>query len=113
MNIHEIYEKPFVNNCWNISAAHGRQALLPLEEPNDDVMNKIVRILNGDEEGGFSEVFMDADENDCKLIVDGIPFRVRGWGYLTTFLGLPLTDAAKLQDEFAAYCVEKLSIPKE
>lgn len=72
-------------------------------------MDKITKILNDEEAGCFENVSVEADANDCKLNVDGHRFRVRGWGYMTGFLGLPITEAAKLQDEFAYYCVEKLS----
>lgn len=55
---------------------------------------------------------MDIEVDGCELTINECLIRIRGWGYLIRIGGLRLKpeEAAKVQDEFINYIVNKIKI---
>lgn len=74
----------------------------------EKTLNDILAMLNGD-----SKTFItnDVTYENGEIKIDNRPiFEVRGWGHLTGCgaLNLPAEKAAKIQDDFANWVVNKL-----
>lgn len=84
-----------------------KKLIILSEEQQDD----IVAIINGTKKGKI-EGIVEYCVGDGTIEVDRrVLLLIRGWGHLTGTggLNLPMDEAAKLQDEFANYIVNKLS----
>ena len=76
--------------------------------------NQYLNVINGKKKSHFTQKFVYEDsyiyytEDDGKLYP---VISIRGWGYLTNpnRLNLSSDDAAKIQDDFGKYIVEKLN----
>ena len=76
--------------------------------------NQYLNVINGKKKSQFAETFVyedsyiyyKDDNEDLHPVIS-----IRGWGYLTNPNGLNLSsdDAAKIQDDFGKYIVEKLN----
>ena len=73
-----------------------------------DVISDILEIINGNSKKNMSD---NVTFEDGYILIDGEHvLRVRGWGHLTGCgaLNLPVEKAAKIQDDFANWVVNKL-----
>lgn len=76
--------------------------------PDVEYKKELVRILNGESNNTIEG---DVTQNGEVIIVNGNPvLLIRGWGYLTGCGGLGLFpfQAARIQDDFANWVVNKL-----
>ena len=72
----------------------------------------IIDVINGDYPSDFKPGWKRSDDNRCVITYNGgYQFLVRGWGYLTGCggLNLPRDLAAKIQDEFIDYMINRLN----
>lgn len=72
----------------------------------------IIDVINGDCVSDFKPEWKLSDDEPCKITYKGeYQFLVRGWGYLTGCGGLNLPEelAAKMQDGFIEYILDKLN----
>lgn len=79
-----------------------------------ETTNQYLDVINSKQKSQFAETFVyedsyiyyKDDNEDLHPVIS-----IRGWGYLTSPGGLNLSsdDAAKIQDDFGKYIVEKLN----
>lgn len=75
-------------------------------------LKRIIDIINGDCQSDFDPEWKLEENEPCKIEYKGeFQFLVRGWGYLTGCggLNLPRDLAAKIQDEFISYVLDRLN----
>ena len=75
-------------------------------------INHIVDVINGDCSSNFDSDWGISNDNPCKITYKGeYQFSVRGWGHLKDrcSLNLPAKLAAKMQDGFINYIIDKLN----
>lgn len=75
-------------------------------------INHIVDVINGDCSSNFDSDWGISNDNPCKITYKGeYQFSVRGWGHLKdrSSLNLPAKLAAKMQDGFINYIIDKLN----
>ena len=72
---------------------------------------RIVAIINGSEESDGQHEYIHNGYADISCDAERIVFSVRGWGYLTGTGGLHLSekDAARIQDNFIEYILNRLN----
>lgn len=106
----EVYIPPFKAEAGIIFSSNNVMALMAynVDYYPEKLIERTVAVLNG-----TSPAIKGADIglNYGEIIVNGDPtLVVRGWGYLTGTGGLNLSDeeAARIQDEFAYWVVQKL-----
>lgn len=77
---------------------------------NPDITKQLCSLLNGESdtfEHKIKEYVKNA--NDCFIILENSDvITVRGWGYLTGVLKLSNKDAAKIQDDFLDWVINKI-----
>lgn len=107
----DIWKKPFIADEPYIKSSNRRFALMLIRcidgLDSDGSLNMICDILNGKR----NSEFIDVRYESCQIFIDGhLTLMVRGWGYLTGISALNLNRefAAKLQDDFGQFVVEKL-----
>lgn len=86
-----------------------RQIYLPEERER---IKHIIDVINGDCPSDFNPGWKLSDEDRCAINYNGeYQFLVRGWGHLTGCGGLNLPGdlAAKIQDEFIDYIINRLN----
>lgn len=110
MNFLDIYQPPFRAEGVMIFSANNVMALMALNLYHcpEKMMKRTVDVLNGESSAvGNPDVGCEGGE----IYVNGDPFLVvRGWGHLTGrgALNLSENEAAKIQDDFAAWVVGKI-----
>lgn len=75
-------------------------------------VRRIIDIINGDKTSDFDPDWEIDPLHRCEILYKGVrQFLVRGWGYLTGCGGLNLPEklAAKMQDGFINYIIDKLN----
>ena len=86
-----------------------RQIYLPEERER---IKHIIDVINGDCPSDFNPGWKLSDIESCAINYNGeYQFLVRGWGHLTGCGGLNLPEdlAAKIQDEFIDYIINRLN----
>ena len=110
-NFKDIYKLP-LSVCdshvyvWTENGVMAFNNLIGFAELDVAYLNDLVAAINGDEPGVYN-----AEVKDGRILVDGKKVLLaRGWGHLTGggALNLPSDVAAKLQDDFIAFCVSQL-----
>ena len=110
-NFKDIYKLP-LNVCesyvyvWTENGVMAFNNLVGFEVPDIAYLNNLVAAINGEALGVFN-----AEAKDGRILVDGKKVLLaRGWGHLTGggALNLPTEVAAKVQDDFIAFCVSQL-----
>ena len=110
-NFKDIYKLP-LSVCdshvyvWTENGVMAFNNLVGFEDPDIAYLNNLVAAINGDAPGVYK-----AEAKDGRILVDGKKvLLVRGWGYLIgcRTLNLPSDVAAKLQDDFIAFCISQL-----
>ena len=72
----------------------------------------MIDIINGECPTDYEAKWTTGDDDTTEIYYDGkFQFLVRGWGYLTGYGGLNLPEdlAAKIQNEFIAYILDRLN----
>lgn len=75
---------------------------------NEEIITELLAIINGESN---KKVHQDVTYDDGFIKIAGCPiFLLRGWGHLTGCgaLNLPAEKAAKIQDDFGNWVVNKL-----
>lgn len=110
-NFKDIYKLP-LSVCdshvyvWTENGVMAFNNLVGFEESDVEYLNNLVAAINGETPGVYN-----AEAKDGRIFVDGEKVLLaRGWGYLTGggALNLPSDVAAKMQDDFIAFCVLQL-----
>ena len=86
-----------------------RGNLIPGEQER---IKHIINVINGNCVPVFLPEWKLSDDDRCAITYNGeYQFLVRGWGYLTGCGGLNLPEdlAAKIQDEFIDYIINRLN----
>lgn len=102
----EVYKLPFYNddNCpIYVKDAKNRTVFNKADAEASELVEKL---------NGFSDKKFNATRDGIWICVDGVRrLMIRGWGRLTGLNAYCLhgTDAAKLQDEFGDWVVNKLN----
>lgn len=105
----EVYKLPLRDDfsmCYIWSANHVMTFNKLID--NSEIIKEILAILNGE---STKKVKADVTYEEGYIKIDGHPILLlRGWGYLTGCgaLNLPEEKAAKIQDDFANWVVNKL-----
>jgi hypothetical protein len=110
-NFKDIYKLPLsVCNShvyvWTENGVMAFNNLVGFEESDVAYLNSLVAAINGDESGVYN-----AEAKGGRILVNGKKVLLaRGWGHLTGggALNLPADVAAKMQDDFIAFCVSQL-----
>jgi hypothetical protein len=118
MDFKEIYKAPF-ENTWGIVFSSTEVWSLDFVRTTDlgeFLQDRIVKALNSEEHKGFypeDDIEYLGTLGDAEILYQGNPImKIRGWGHLTGIGGLNLDTekAAKIQDDFGEWIVEKLKI---
>lgn len=91
---------------WTDNGVMAFNNLVGFEESEIAYLNSLVAAINGDEPGVHN-----AEAKGGRILVDGKKVLLaRGWGHLTGggALNLLSDEAAKMQDDFIAFCVSQL-----
>lgn len=115
LNFKEVYQLPLKIDEWSKIYIKSNNNVITFNQlvgyrDSDFVyLQKLLDIINGD----TNEVVKDAEYivDEGHIRVDGEPvFLLRGWGHLTGVgaLNLDSKTAAKIQDDFAEWVVNKL-----
>lgn len=108
-----VYKPPFKVADHKISAysANGVNTFSAFSDKAQRHMSRIVDILNGTSSEKYNKT--DVYVNRAELHVEDSVIIVRGWGYLTgngvRALGLFPIEAAKVQDDFIKWVVNKIT----
>ena len=106
----EIYQPAFWTDGIYIWSSNGVMALMVDDDvckDTDSLMHKTCKILNGEDSPSKPNTLT----YDAPTIqMNGKPFLVvRGWGHLKSE-GFSSEDAADIQDEFAKWVIDKLTM---
>lgn len=110
-NFKDIYKLP-LSVCdshvyvWTENGVMAFNNLVGFKESDVAYLNRLVSSINGDAPGVYN-----AEAKGGRILVDGKKVLLtRGWGYLKAIgaLNIPTDVAAKMQDEFIAFCVSQL-----
>ena len=74
------------------------------------IRDHLVSIINGDKQGTFDNVEI-SKHDPTVIVIDEVPsIMIRGWGMLTSpnSFNLSHKEAARVQDEFRDYIINKL-----
>lgn len=112
MTFKDIYKPPFVvRNDMCALASTSVKVFSAFTPDAQEHMIRIVKIINGDPS---AKKYNKGDiiSQDSKLCICGSMIFVRGWGMLTGIGGyhLPREEAAKIQDEFINWLIDKITI---
>ena len=79
-----------------------------------ELAKKIVDIVNGYSNEKLPYTFsVDCDNSHAEVFINGQPcMEIRSWGELTGAYKLSGNDAAKIQDDFCEYIVNRLNNPE-
>ena len=106
-----VWKKPFIADVPYIKSGNNKLALSLIRCIDgldaDSTLGLICEILNGNRHGDFDDVRYES----CQIFINGhLTLMVLGWGYLTGISALNLNRefAAKLQDDFGQWVVERL-----
>lgn len=108
MTAKDVYRPPFHTDGCYIYSKDGVMSLMAGDCDNypEKMMSRVCEILNGTcQFHGNPDVRC---EDDMIYIKDNLFLVVRGFGHLTSSLGLSYTDACKIQDEFAIIVASRL-----
>lgn len=107
----EVYRREFWTDGVFVWSSNGVMALMVADDVEnfEQIMERVCNLLNEKVTTSKTpELTYDAPE----ILLNGKPsLIVRGWGHLTGVggLNLPEEEAAKIQDEFAAWVISKLT----
>lgn len=111
MEFNDIYKPPF--RCesgflWSSDNVMSLMAINYEDCKTDAMLSRLASILNGESmPNRVNIVVYDAPE----IYINGTPTLViRGFGHLTSVLGLTEQQACKIQDDFGNWIVQKLTI---
>lgn len=105
----DVYQLPLIddNSTRYIFSKNGVMTFDKIID-NKEIINELLAIINGE---STKKVKADVKYEEGYIKIDGHPvFLLRGWGHLTGCgaLNLPEEKAAKIQDDFANWVVNKL-----
>lgn len=115
MDFKKVYPAPFKTDgvyVWSSPGADGFETMAlmlyeSLDEQGEAILNRIVQLLNGDAKPNKPQLL---SYSAPEILLNGEPFLVvRGWGYLQTATKTN-AEAAKIQDDFAAWVIDKLTM---
>ena len=91
-----------------------RVMALAFEGETEDQMREarnIVAIINGEASPAESHEWVHDGRANIYCDAERFVFSVRGWGYMIApaMLHLPVKEAARIQDDFIAYILDKLN----
>ena len=107
MTFSEFYEAPFWTDGVFLWSNNGNMALMAsdLSDNSDSLLQRTCEILNG---AAKPQKVPSLKYRGPDILLNNKPFLIiRGWGSLKA-LGLSEEDAAKIQDEFGAWVIDKL-----
>lgn len=115
MDFKDIFKPPFSTDDYGIYM-FAQDDIIALDYYSDrtpydgDILKQLCALLNGESdtfEHKIKEYVKNA--NDCFVMLEnGDVITVRSWGYLTGVLKLSNKDAAKVQDAFLDWIVDKI-----
>lgn len=108
LDFKEIWKAPFHSDeLYIFSSNNVMTAANFSEEKGEEILSNICKALNGEEAYKYENVNVDG----CELTINGVLIVIRGWGHLTGVGGLHLhpDEAAKVQDKFIKYIIDKIS----
>lgn len=108
----EIYKPPFISDGNFIWSSNDVMSLMLADHfsNEEEVLSELAKILNGEDKPTKARKY---EYNAPEILHNGEPlFVVRGWGHLTGSGAMNLEPevAAKIQDEFAQWVIEKLTL---
>lgn len=110
MNFKEIYEPQFWTDGIYAWSSNGTMSLMIEDDickESDALMEKTCRLLNGEIQPSKR---LNLEYSAPTIYLDGKPFLiVRGWGHLKAE-GFSEIEAEKIQDDFARWVMEKISL---
>ena len=111
MDFKEVYKGPFNTDkycpvyIW--SSNEVMSLMIEIDDFDNEFIYELVNKLNGQSYKTFN---VERDYEDAvRLVINGKPFLVRGWGHLTGTLNLSNEEAAKIQDDFINWIIEVLT----
>ena len=112
MKFDKVYKAPFTYDGYVIWADDNVHALdcLDYSEGFDDRMQRVTKLLNGEQAEKFEGLSLRSSNSDCLIVQNGKPIlEIRGWGLLTGKLALKGNVAAHIQDDFGSWVISKIS----
>lgn len=115
MNFKDIFKAPFATDDYGLYV-FDKEFNICLDyyssriDYNPDITKQLCALLNG-ESDTFEHKIKEYVKNatDCFVMLEnGDTITVRSWGYLTGVLKLSDKDAAKIQDDFLDWVVNKI-----
>lgn len=124
LDFKKIYSLPLMVECGMVFTSDGERAFdfsnsfydkdsFMITESSQE---KIIKVINGASAEIQTDLKLDYSANEAIIYTRANGRKqqfivIRGWGHLigTGGLNLPEEDAIKIQDDFAAYIIEKLS----
>lgn len=84
----------------------------PATTYDETIIHQVAKILNGEDKWfphDINKATVVKNANDCFIMLENSDvITVRGWGYLTEVKHLSNKDAAKIQDDFLEFVVNKI-----
>lgn len=115
MNFKDIFKPPYSTDDYGIYMFDADENICldytsDRTSYNGDILKQLCSFLNGDADAFKHEVKeVVTDAHNCYFVLENNDIiGVRGWGYLTGVKHLSNKDAAKLQDDFLDYIVNKI-----
>lgn len=107
MNWKEIYQLPITYDEMTYGwTKNDNMALMFDDDLSEEDRIDIIKVINGESDKKIKNL----SSNGCDIYKgDRFIFCVRGWGLLTGALRLSEEDAAKIQDDFVKYILDRLS----
>lgn len=108
LDFKEVWKAPFHSNGLYIYSSNSVMTATNFSgEKGEEVLSNICKALNGEEIDKYENVNVDG----CELTINGVFIVIRGWGHLIGVGGLHLhpDEAAKVQDKFIKYIIDKIS----
>lgn len=110
----DVYKLPLKKSEYSTTYIWSANGIMTFKNliKNKELTKEILSILNGNSNKAVNfDITYDGRHDGRYIKIDGHPaFLLRGWGYLTGCgtLNLPTEKAAKIQDDFAKWVVNKL-----
>lgn len=110
----EIFKRPFITDNMCFVYAQGDYDITCLDFDarsfhDFETVKKVVATMNGGTGHNLTVDYVNRDNQEFSI--NGLKFRVRGWGYLTGSGAKRLSDenAAKIQDDFMDWVIKLFS----
>lgn len=116
MDFKDIFKPPFSTDDYGIYMFDANNNICldynPATTYNETIIHQIAKILNGEDtlfSYNINKATVTKNTTDCFIMFEnGDVITVRSWGYLTGVKHLSNKDAAKVQDDFLDWVVNKI-----